>query len=773
MSHSFLVAALGFPVLVLAASIPASAGTVQTLAHQPPVPVGQPFLLTDGRVMFQGGDGTDWYALAPDASGNYLDGTWTQLASIPSAWNYGPDAFASAVLADGRLLIEGGEYNLGGPFSLTNLGAIYDPAANAWAQVAPPPGWDFIGDSASIEMPNGKFLLGDKLTERIAELDPATLSWTELGSSGKADFNAEEGWTLLPDGTFLTVDVKNMPNTERYFYTDTAGAGHWASAGVTPVTLPWNYGDAPITFSGGSYTPPGETGPCILRPDATVFCTGASDDKPDHIAHTAVYSVANGTWSAGPDFPPGDDAGDTSAVLLPNGNVLVGATSGTLYEYDGVHLTAQANSTSAQGNLLLTLPNGQVIVSADQVEIYTPAADVPDPAWAPTITAAPMVVAAGSTYAISGTQFNGLSQAQAFGDEIQAPTNYPLVRIVNAASGHVFYAPTHDHSTMGVATGSAVVSTHFDVPANAELGASTLSVVANGIASAPVNVTVVAAGVNLDQHGITGSWYNPSTSGQGLEIEVYPDAVGQGQGVLFAGWFTYDVTAAGGRRWYALQGNIGASNPVATLSIFTDEGGNLNAPPVVSPGPVLGTATLSLSDCTHASLIYQFTDGSNRSGTIPLTRLTPNVTCSPTGDNGAAASDYLLSGNWYNPATSGQGLMFDVSPSISNLFAAWYTFKPNGQQIGGGASQDWYTLQSNQFTPGMTSLAGIPIVQTTSGVFDNPASTDSAQVGTANIVFQSCSAMTVSYSFTAGANKGLHGTLNLVRTGPTPQGCAF
>ena len=94
------------------------------------------------------------------------------------------------------------------------------------------------------------------------------------------------------------------------------------------------------------------------------------------------------------------------------------------------------------------------------------------------------------TYSISGTQFNGLSQANAFGDEYQTATNYPLVRITNNATTHVFYARTHDHSTMGVATGSAVVSTHFDVPASMETGASQLEVVANGIPSAPVNITV-------------------------------------------------------------------------------------------------------------------------------------------------------------------------------------------------------------------------------------------------------------------------------------------
>ena len=77
-----------------------------------------------------------------------------------------------------------------------------------------------------------------------------------------------------------------------------------------------------------------------------------------------------------------------------------------------------------------------------------------------------------------------------FGDEYQNCTNYPLVRITNTGTGHVFYARTHDHSTMGVATGKAIVSTHFDVPTTIDSGASTLVVVANGIASKPVNVTV-------------------------------------------------------------------------------------------------------------------------------------------------------------------------------------------------------------------------------------------------------------------------------------------
>jgi hypothetical protein len=121
-------------------------------------------------------------------------------------------------------------------------------------------------------------------------------------------------------------------------------------------------------------------------------------------------------------------------------------------------------------------------------KIYTPLGG-PQPGWAPTITTAPTNITRGQSYSLTGTQFNGLSEAAAYGDELSAPTNYPLVRITNSATGHVFYARTHGF-TIGVATGSTPVSTMFDVPAGAETGASTLVVVANGIASTPVSVTV-------------------------------------------------------------------------------------------------------------------------------------------------------------------------------------------------------------------------------------------------------------------------------------------
>jgi hypothetical protein len=144
---------------------------------------------------------------------------------------------------------------------------------------------------------------------------------------------------------------------------------------------------------------------------------------------------------------------------------------------------------------MLVLPTGEILFtdSSADVELYTSSGTY-QPQWQPTISSISNTsLGIGLTnYSISGTQFNGLSQGAIYGDDAQSATNYPLVRITNSATGHVFYVKTHDHSTMAVATGGAAVSTLFDVPGNVELGNSTLQVVANGIPSNPIAVSVFA-----------------------------------------------------------------------------------------------------------------------------------------------------------------------------------------------------------------------------------------------------------------------------------------
>ena len=253
---------------------PGRAQSWTALSNSPPAGIGLCLLLTDGSVLCQANtvyNLAPWYKLTPDLYGSYLKGTWSAAASMPVG--FVPDAAAEAVLADGRVVFVGGEYN-NGPFALTNMGAIYDPKADTWTMIAPPPFDDFvcIGDAPSTVLADGRFIIGSKLFQDLAILDPATLTWTLVASTGKTDkFNSEEGWTLLPDGSFFTLDVANAPSSERFLLTGQA-AGVWASAGDTPQDLhtPTTYTTGPIIAPGCPvYNPPGEVGPVPLRPDGT------------------------------------------------------------------------------------------------------------------------------------------------------------------------------------------------------------------------------------------------------------------------------------------------------------------------------------------------------------------------------------------------------------------------------------------------------------------------------------------------------------------------
>jgi hypothetical protein len=462
--------------LGISGSEEAAAATWQKLTHQPPFDTDTALLLTDGTVMVHEYGNNNWWRLTPDINGSYLNGTWFQLASMAS--DYGPLYFASAVLPDGRVLVEGGEYNFL-QFSETNKGAIYNPTTNTWTTVNPPSGWSSIGDSPCIVLKDGRFLLGQNSSKLSALFNATTLTWTLTGT-GKADTFSEEGFAILPDASALTVDCANGTNSERY----NPSTGQWTTAGSTVVKLP----DA------GSL----EIGPLIQRPDGTAVQFGGT-------IHNAIYNFSSGTWTPTADFPGGNDMADAPGCLLPNGNILVFTSPGifnppgTFFVFDGISFTPAPNTqsghnlTSYQSRMLL-LPTGQVLwVTAEgsttDTELYTSPGGI-NAAWRPTITSVPTTLTRGSSYQISGTQFNGLSVGADYGDDATMATNYPLVRITNEATRHVFYARTHDHSTMGIATGSAIVSTTFDVPATTETGASRIVVVANGIPSKAKQVTI-------------------------------------------------------------------------------------------------------------------------------------------------------------------------------------------------------------------------------------------------------------------------------------------
>jgi len=472
-----------------------------------------PILLTNGTVLLHQSCTSKWFSLKPDIFGNYDTGIWTAIASMPST--YTPRFFASAVLPDGRLIVEGGEY-LGVGFNSNGRpickatssddGAIYDPVANRWRSVGTPPEWTSIGDASSTLLNDGTYLLSNALTKDVATLDESTMDWTTYPSSAdKFDINDEENWTLLPDGDVITVDAfvhqhGCAPQSELY----SVLGGEWFDAGSTAVQL------ADCASKTATYEGPTQ----IMQPTGIVVAFGAttSTTEQNYPAHTASYSPAASQWSQGPDIPQIDSVSytmvDAPAAILPNGSVLVAASPAAwkssssypapthFFVFDGSTFTQISDIAdwkklaSYQINLLV-LPTGEILcVETDFKRIQIlPAQGVPQAAWAPVVkTISSKTLKAGVTYTINGTQLSGLTQGAGMGDDEQAYTNFPLVRVVNSSTRHVFYART-TFTSNSVQPNNPSKAT-FVLPGNVEAGASKLYVVANGIPSQPVSVTI-------------------------------------------------------------------------------------------------------------------------------------------------------------------------------------------------------------------------------------------------------------------------------------------
>jgi hypothetical protein len=437
---------------------------------------GTEIQMTDGTILVQDYCTPNWYPLVPDKSGSYLNGTWGPKTSMASG--YGPLYFASAILPDGKLIVQGGEYNFCAGAE-TNLGAIYDPVANTWTPVTGPTGWGEIGDGQSAVLADGTYMLGNCCYQSQALLDEASMSWT-IVQNGKADTNSEEGWTLLRNGQLLDADVSGEPNSELF----NPKTNTWSSAGDLPQNLTQAF----------------EIGPQTMMANNTVYVIGASQ-------YTAIYNANTGKWSQGPNNPVISgtqyDAADAPTSLLPNGEGMIPespgvyATPAQFFLFNGKKFKQIANPPDAGNDSsynvrLLVLPTGQILEDdgSNDVEVYNAkGANAPVAGSKPLITSVAATLTHGSSYKISGKRFNGLTQANFYGDDDQQASNYPLVRITNTGSGTVTYARTHGFSSMGIGS-SKKVSAMFDVPASIQTGASTIQVVTNGIASTPVSVTI-------------------------------------------------------------------------------------------------------------------------------------------------------------------------------------------------------------------------------------------------------------------------------------------
>ena len=457
--------------------------------------LGPMLLLSDGTVAAQYFGGTKWCKLTPDNHGSYINGAWSEIASM----NGGNRQYhSSAVLRDGRLMVAGGE--LGPGWSSLE---VYDPLADSWSFANIPPGVitgnnviNSAGDNTAGFSDSGCIMLADG-TVMIAAVFPATNNATVIFdpvsntcSRGPITLQSqnEATWVKLPDDSILSVD-KSSTTSERYI----PALKQW----IPDASL-----KAPIYSATGS-----ELGAGFMLPDGRAFFLGGNGNTA---YYTPTGNTNQGTWTQGPTMPNGMSARDTPAAMMPNGKILCALTPGTnavgtdtpvfFYEFNYLvnaftMIGSPQNSSpgsSDPNNIsdyfsMLALPDGNILFSdaafsssGSQLYIYQPDC-CPVAVGKPAITS--VTVNGNGAYHLTGTRLNGFSQGAVYGDDNQMDSNYPLVRTTDA-SGNTFYGRTYNWSSTGVQTGNAQVSTEFFV--GLDPGTYSLQVVANGIASDPV-----------------------------------------------------------------------------------------------------------------------------------------------------------------------------------------------------------------------------------------------------------------------------------------------
>jgi hypothetical protein len=505
---------------------------------QPPsgVNIGTMILMTDGSVLAKQDLAPNWYRYFPDPTTGLYSGPNAKWSSTVYTMTVDRRWFASGVLPDGTVYVFGSESgNL-------NSGEILDLSVPnpQWQLFNAPPGFRFVtGDASNCILADGRVLLGgDSSSTQTAIWDPKALqgseAWTLAGTGfgtnpgGATTKNSrpdEETWTLVPDGSVLTIDVNSGTNSaERYI----PSTDEWISAGTTPSAMAWA----------------SEMGPAVILPqDGTAFCVGAS-------GHTAIYTPgATNPWTPGPDTGPSNyiktpglqdstiqTVADAPCCLLPNGKVLMCAgdpslqggnsfsTNAWFYLYDPTAKTLTALPTSPANEqpfsktsgvytftcCLLVLPSGEVFLtntSSDyggtganlQVLTISSPENAFQVAWQPTISSAPQIALAGRSYTIAGTQFNGLTNGNSYGDDLGNASNYPIATLTstNATPSNVYYCRSFDFSSMGIATGTTPQTATIQIPDNVVAGQYTLRVIANGIPSEPALVQVVTQDIEF------------------------------------------------------------------------------------------------------------------------------------------------------------------------------------------------------------------------------------------------------------------------------------
>ena len=638
-SNGFVRTTGGLPVIMLMLmtlfSIQSRAQWTNIATLAPNNNYGSIMLLSDGRAFCKsdggatnGGQncGNIWNILTPNATGSYVNGTWSSAAPmISERYSYPAD-----VLMNGNVYVAGGEYGTDGTQNGYHA-EVYNPVINSWTACAGTNSGNVISDGNSVLLANGNVL-----QSIVNQPYPTTTviynHTTNTFGSGPSSIGGqnESMWLKLPDSSILMVD-EGTQVSERYI----PSINQWIADANVPVALydPWGL----------------EAGPALMLPDGRAIFFSALGTSA---YYTPSGTTAPGTWTTGPTMPNGTGMPDAPAAMMQNGIILLAcspkptqntefASPTYWYTFDYTTNTytavnaptggASFNGISQQVDLL-NLPNGQVLccINSDptsrQYYVYTPTGAVVS-AGKPIVDSTTVVSC--TEFMAYGKNFNGISQGSAFGDENQNDSNYPIVKL--KSGNNVYYCRSHDWNSSDIWTGNRMATTGFTLPAGITPGNYYLFVIANGISSDSIAFTVPSPPTlssTLTPPAIcsgTAFTYTPTSNTVGATFTWTRAAV--------AGISNAAITIPQTTNPNEILINV-TSNPVTVVYAYTISGGGCtnteNVSVVVNPVPTAAFTANPLTSCmipdsvtfsntsiAGSTYIWSFGDGNTSTLTNP------------------------------------------------------------------------------------------------------------------------------------------------------------
>jgi hypothetical protein len=267
----------------------------------------------------------------------------------------------------------------------------------------------------------------------------------------------------------------------------------------------------------------------------------------------------------------------------------------------------------------------------------------------------------------------------------------------------------------------------------------------------PYRISLEASGVGaqaLPAPNFQGLWWNApagSESGWGINVAHQGD-------VIFATWFTYDLTGKG--MWLVMTAQHTAPNTYAG-TLYRTTGPAFNALPF-NPSQVVATAvgngTLTFTDANNGSFSYTVNGISqNKAITREVFGTLPSCAAAASSASLATAANYQDLW-WAAPAGSESGWGINLNHESDTIFATWFTYDLD-------ASPMWLVMTAAKSSPGVYMGT---LYRTTGPTFNsvpfNPNAVVATPVGSATLTFSDGN--TASFAYTVN---GISQNKNITR----------